>query len=241
MVKADEYLDSKRAYLFPAIHLQDLACPRCRGGKNSGYPTCPQCERALLESHPDNLGFGMFARLNEQTSVYMFRYKDNDDVDGKLIVEALLLRGIGEAMLTPYIGIDLITTIPSLSGRTGIHPLHMLTERAARKLGVGDKVTPLLTACPGAKTERRVQRGAFEVEREKVAGKAILLIDDTWTSGGNMRSGVLALREAGAREVNAIALARWVNPGSEWGGNEIWAQAAENRLDFGRYSFLPAL
>lgn len=237
MVKAHDFLDSKRAYLFPAIYLQDLACPRCRGGKNSGYDTCPQCDRAPLESYPDNLGFGMFARLNEQTSVHMFRYKDSDDVDGRLIVEALLLRGLGEAIRTPYIGIDLITTIPSLSGRPGVHPLYTLTELAARKHGVENKVKRLLTASPGATTERRVQRGVFDVDSEKIAGKAILLIDDTWTSGGNMRSGVLALREAGAREVNCIALARWVNLGSDWGGNDIWQQAAESRLDFGRYSF----
>lgn len=40
----------------------------------------------------------------------------------------------------------------------------------------------------------------------------VLLIEDTWTSGGNAQSAALALRRAGAASVTILALARWLNP-----------------------------
>jgi orotate phosphoribosyltransferase len=40
----------------------------------------------------------------------------------------------------------------------------------------------------------------------------ILLLEDTWTSGGNAQSAALSLRRAGAVTVTVLALARWLKP-----------------------------
>ena len=38
----------------------------------------------------------------------------------------------------------------------------------------------------------------------------MLLIDDTWTSGGHAQSAALALRQAGATRISALIVARWL-------------------------------
>jgi hypoxanthine-guanine phosphoribosyltransferase len=43
-----------------------------------------------------------------------------------------------------------------------------------------------------------------------VRGRHVLLIEDTWTSGGNAQSTALTLRHGGAVSVTIVALARWL-------------------------------
>ena len=40
----------------------------------------------------------------------------------------------------------------------------------------------------------------------------VLVIDDTWATGGRAQSLVLSLRDAGASHVSVLVLARWLNP-----------------------------
>jgi DNA processing protein len=47
--------------------------------------------------------------------------------------------------------------------------------------------------------------------REDVAGAAVLLVDDTWTSGGHAQSAAHALREAGASTVACVVIGRHVH------------------------------
>jgi ComF family protein len=52
-------------------------------------------------------------------------------------------------------------------------------------------------------------RGVFSVEnKEKIAGRKILLIDDVYTTGSTMNECARILREAGAKEVWGVAVAR---------------------------------
>ncbi len=62
----------------------------------------------------------------------------------------------------------------------------------------------------GEERIRNVQ-GAFAVVRpEEVCGKAILLIDDVFTTGATMNECALVLKEAGASSVTALTVARAV-------------------------------
>lgn len=59
-----------------------------------------------------------------------------------------------------------------------------------------------------AERQRNVE-GVFHVERaEEIAGKLLLLIDDVLTTGATCHEAARALREAGAKEVRVLALAR---------------------------------
>ncbi|MCP3799117.1 hypothetical protein NLX83_07600 [Allokutzneria sp. A3M-2-11 16] len=45
--------------------------------------------------------------------------------------------------------------------------------------------------------------------RERVRGRHILLLDDTWVSGAKIQSAAVTLRDAGASRVTALCVARW--------------------------------
>jgi Phosphoribosyl transferase domain len=51
-------------------------------------------------------------------------------------------------------------------------------------------------------------RGKWEVDRPAVDGLDVLVIDDIYTSGGTVYSFAGALRDAGARSIRAVVLAR---------------------------------
>jgi len=49
---------------------------------------------------------------------------------------------------------------------------------------------------------------------EALNGQRVLLVDDTWTTGGHSQSAAFALRDAGASSVGLVVIGRHVRP--EW-------------------------
>jgi len=91
----------------------------------------------------------------------------------------------------------------ALSRRTGL-----ALDTAAL---VRSRPTPSQGAMPSAKARRRNVMGAFQVpERQRVAGKHVLLVDDVVTTGATAEAAARALRRAGAAGVQILALARVV-------------------------------
>ena len=65
----------------------------------------------------------------------------------------------------------------------------------------------------GAADRRRNVKGAFVVRnREQVQDRTILLVDDVMTTGATAHECARVLRAAGARHVDAIVLARALDP-----------------------------
>ncbi|MER7002677.1 phosphoribosyltransferase [Dactylosporangium sp. NPDC000555] len=60
--------------------------------------------------------------------------------------------------------------------------------------------------------DRDFHRDRFFVPPGPVARARVLLLDDTWTSGGRLQSLAFALKDAGAVAVAAVVLGRHVNP-----------------------------
>jgi hypothetical protein len=58
-----------------------------------------------------------------------------------------------------------------------------------------------------------------------VAGKSVLLLDDTWTTGGHAQSASYALLGASARAVALVVIGRHFRPDYEpvQGSGESWA------------------
>ena len=71
---------------------------------------------------------------------------------------------------------------------------------------------------------RRVALAAGSTAR----GRHVLLIKDTWTSGGNAQSAALTLRNAEAANVTIVALARWLNPDEQPTGEFMSSRLTED-------------
>jgi phosphoribosylpyrophosphate synthetase len=64
---------------------------------------------------------------------------------------------------------------------------------------------------------RAVNLRHFSCDLSLPAGSHVLLIDDTWATGGHAHSAALALRKVGARTVSLLVVARWLK--EDYGGN----------------------
>ena len=67
-----------------------------------------------------------------------------------------------------------------------------------------------ITAATDVRDPRSFRPENFVVANQ-VAGQHVLLIDDTWTTGGHAESTAAALKRAGAARVTLLVLARWLD------------------------------
>jgi predicted amidophosphoribosyltransferase len=123
-----------------------------------------------------------------------------------------------------------VTTVPSNDARRdGIHPLHQLA---------GDLVKPLQPRYERLlrRTDMAVAAHRFSAERyeatQGLGGRAVLLVDDTWTTGANARSAAAALKAAGAERVAVVVIGRYVN--REWSHNDGQLRRLARPFDWGR-------
>jgi hypothetical protein len=121
-----------------------------------------------------------------------------------------------------------VTTVPSGSAeRDHDHPLRAI---------VGELVGPtrgrfrrLLEPAEAAVPARVFSPKKFRA-REQLAGEAVLLVDDTWTTGASGQSAAAALKAAGAGAVAIVVVGRHVN--REWGDNDQRLQALPRPFDW---------
>jgi predicted amidophosphoribosyltransferase len=114
--------------------------------------------------------------------------------------------------------VDALTFVPSDRGRR-LERGHNPAERLALELAAAWELPclPLLERTRGGRqrgssaTERRSVRGAFRATRP--APRRVAVIDDVYTTGATAAAAASALRKAGARRVEAIALARAIRRG----------------------------
>ncbi len=123
---------------------------------------------------------------------------------------------------------EIVTTVPSGDrDRDEHHPLRRLA---------GDLVGP--TRVRHRRLLRRtvtpVEPRRFDVRRfEAVAtldGQAVLLLDDTWTSGASAQSAAATLRTAGAGPIAAVVIGRHLNP--SWHENRARIEALRDGFEF---------
>jgi hypothetical protein len=126
-------------------------------------------------------------------------------------------------------GFELVTTVPSGDReRDERHPLPRI---------VGEIVGPTR-----ARHERLLERSHLAVpprtfHREKfrprraLNGEAVLLIDDTWTTGASAQSAAAALKLAGAGPVAAVVIGRHLN--REWRVNDRRLASIARPFDWG--------
>ncbi|MFB9834804.1 hypothetical protein [Actinoallomurus acaciae] len=104
---------------------------------------------------------------------------------------------------------DGAVVVPSTRNRPGPHPLELLVGTRLRlpwlRMTANTKIAP---------ESRMFHADRFSVDEPagKLDGAAVLVLDDTWTTGSRVESASYALRAAGASIVVAVVLGRHVNP-----------------------------
>ena len=123
-----------------------------------------------------------------------------------------------------------VAVVPSGQGRPGTHPLVSLVRSC-----VDLPALDVAVAAPDAHT-RGVNPGWVRVT-DRVDGGGVLVVDDTWVSGGSAQSTAAALKLAGACRVAVVVLGRHVNSadprsaafleslrGADDGGGHCWSR-----------------
>ena len=130
---------------------------------------------------------------------------------------------------------DLVTTVPSSEiARDEAHPLRRM---------VADTVGPTRDRYQRLLVRSDVQADKRDVVPEKFTattdlnGASVLLVDDTWVTGGSVQSAAGALKGAGAGAVGAVVFARLIDEAHREDGDRLkkltkhfdWATCAIHR------------
>ncbi|HLH83340.1 MAG TPA: hypothetical protein VKV38_08750 [Trebonia sp.] len=194
-----------------------LTCRVCRGPVRSGFARCYQCDVAhdqaggLLADVVAPIGYAV---KGGQLADDLWRYKSGRE--GAAAAAARLrarlscfLRDHGDCLWRAA-GMGgapaLAAVVPSGQGRPGPHPLLGIVRSCVEL-----PVARLSLRPGGAPRSRGVDVGWLRVSGH-VAGEDVLLVDDTWVSGGSAQSAAAALKLAGAARVAVVVLGRHLNP-----------------------------
>ena len=116
---------------------------------------------------------------------------------------------------------DIVTTVPSSDAvRDEMHPLRSIVGELAGP--TRDRFQRLLTRSTLEAEKRDVVVEKFAPSAE-LSGASVLLIDDTWVSGGSVQSAAGALKVAGSGAVGVLVFGRLIDQAYEDQGERLAA------------------
>jgi hypothetical protein len=194
-------------------------CRTCRGPAGTGFARCYQCELALSEARgllADAVAPVGYAVRGGPLADDLRRYKSDRAAAAEVAAATARLRDLLAGFLADRgqsvwaaagmtAGPTAAAVVPSGQGRRGAHPLAGLVRSCVALPLVRLAVVP-------AEIHARGVNPSWVRVGDPVAGGDILVVDDTWVSGGSAQSAAAALKLAGARRVAVVVLGRHVNP-----------------------------
>jgi predicted amidophosphoribosyltransferase len=196
-------------YLRNPIRQPYVTCAVCTTPVNQ-YQLCYKCSgQSGYAGLADATAFLTYAVAGQQSGYVMRGYKAQQPVDEHVMILAMLVwlaLSIHQVCPARLAGIPVThwATVPSLPAKAGEHQLH----RIVSTIGLGPEVR--LLAAANAQHPRDVNPAHFTTDGELPLGSHVLLLDDTWTSGGHAQSAATALHRSGARRVSLLVVARWI-------------------------------
>lgn len=211
----------------------------CHGAPNSGWETCYSCFHVMGQlTRPCSLVVPIslsepFGQLH-----HVLKHYKNPDMDpvtrGAFILQ---VTGILARFLSAHRSCiersakrewNLITIVPSTSGRSGEHPLETAIRRSPWLRSQFENVL-----FPGsvAVTHNQASNNGFAA-LAKVKDRSVLLIDDTFTSGSRCQSAASALSLAGANVVAIVPLARIIRIDWSEECEALWNRSRKRQYDF---------
>lgn len=238
MATAKQYTDPYMAAYRRVPPVGDRVCSVCHTGTPTGDTVCNSCLVTMGQvTHPVRsvLPISLYEVPDQYWNILRY-YKDDPrpEVRSQLgTVLAATLARFGAAHWDCIVGMmrgdpTIVTTVPSSGRRTGEHPLTRAVRRSARLRALYDEV---LTKGPGTIGHRRAADDGFIAVRP-LKGERVLLIEDTFTTGGRTQSAASALWLAGASSIGVVSAGRVIDP--DWNENcqRVWAYARRTPFTF---------
>lgn len=190
-------------------HVPNESCARCYGNVD-GWSTCFPCGKIYGGKGVDQLAFLTYAWHPAQSGTVMRSYKASPPAPTAVqTVSTMLAYGVvahQACFAVPgHGGFTSWATVPSLPAKAGVHQLQAIASQFLGTLPMVD----LKAANPLVGLPRDFVPGNFTVNGP--VSDHVLLLDDTWASGGHIESAAAALKAAGASYVSALVVARWLN------------------------------
>jgi hypothetical protein len=205
----DHILKTGSVFLHNVQWTPGVTCWTCAGIPNPGYDECYNCaSRAGSPGLADKLGFVTYGWDGGQAGRVMYAYKANGATSYQLVSSLLTYAVVAHwDCIATHAGShpDGWAHVPSLAGRPGQHPLAHI---ASRFMGTVPNVP--VVANPVHDGARTFNAAHFTVP--PTSARHVLLLDDTWTTGGHLQSVSAALKGAGVGRVTGLAIARWLDP-----------------------------
>lgn len=215
----------------------DGVCAGCHAWCPPGCLRCRACLHTagqVSRPAPGAVPISLF-RTGDQLWRRLRSYKDGPDAAVRAASQGDLARLLGPffrshlACVAPGVPPDWgLVVVPSTRPRATRYPLERVVRRCP---GLGRRlIRGLRTAHPAE--HNRAREDAFTVTRD-VAGRSLVVLDDTWTTGASVQSAASALQGAGAHVVGVVVIGRVLNPAAHPGEAALWALARSQafRLD----------
>lgn len=241
----DALVTNAGGYLRNTLLVPGVTCDVCATPIDATYSTCFQCNQHRRSGEPiaSRVGTIVYAiehspsTPSDQTYVAMYGYKAPTPQNTHTqLVRSLAAIGIAGhwTCVGKLSGQRTLrwSTVPGTRHTSTEHPLRTLVAPMFRD----PSLELALELRPGATKARALQRGHIEVSERIAPGTHVLVIDDSWVTGGSAQSAAIALREAGAADVSILALARILQPG--WAPTAAFLRSGYVRNDFD-YSICP--
>lgn len=191
-------------------------CATCKTFIEPGYQLCYRCNQ--LPEVLDAVVPITYSEHLGQIHTALRNYKDAPEAAARYAqvrLTGILWRFIGahESCVSREVGIeafDLVTTVPSST-------LERDDLRSALRTVVGwcqpvaDRFERVLAPTGRVPPGREFNPDRYHSSRD-LSGRRVLLVDDTWASGGHAQSAATALKAAGATTVALIVIGRHVRP-----------------------------
>ena len=217
-------------YLLPVLRAGEGVCQICHTSVTGGYAKCYPCHQAsrILEARADAVSSVALSVAGEQFARDLSVYKN-----GPASVRERLHFGLAavawrwlvkhEDCVADAVGVErfpVVTTVPTTSGRAS-HPLPRILGQLVG--ATSERYRELLRPNLAVEAGREARIDRFLPIADVPDGLPILVIDDTWTTGGHAQSAAAALKRAGAGRIGVVALGRHFRRG----GEEPYGPAAE--------------